>query len=167
MTPRQLTVALLLAIATMLVVVPARGADGTTAALSVVCPGKEYLAPHVNEAARRYLVSRMTLVAQMFCESRCRPTAIGRAGEVGLMQLHGVAANGMSLFELAQPRENVMAGARWLSLRERDCGGQAAGLAGYPARKCGSKGGRRYARRVLAVVERIRKAIEAKGANRS
>lgn len=137
---------------------PAMAGDTTRAALEALCPGHGHLAEHVDEAARRYLVSRVTLVAQIWAESRCRAGAIGRAGEVGLMQLHGVAANGLGLFELAWPRTNILAGARWLSLRERDCGGQTAGLSGYNARTC--RGGQHYARKVLTVVERIRRVAK-------
>ena len=73
------------------------------------------------------------------------------------MQLHGVAANGLTLFELVQPRHNIDTGARWLSLRERDCGGKVAGLSGYNSRTC--TGGKRYARKVLSTVEWMRKEI--------
>jgi len=155
---KLLLVILALAWAGLLVCIPARAQTTTERAIAAVCPGREYLASHVDEAARRYLVPRLHLVAMIWCESRCRPGAIGRIGEVGLMQLHGVAANGLGLFELVQPRANILTGARWLGLRERDCGGQVAGLSGYNARTC--RGGNRYARKVMAVVARIRKTLE-------
>lgn len=158
---RLLLVILALVWAGLLVCVPAHANESTRVALAALCPGSEHLAEHVDEAAHRYLVPRLTIVAQIWCESRCRVGAIGRAGEVGLMQIHGVAANGLGLFELVQPRNNILTAARWLALRELDCGGQAAGLAGYNSRTC--RGGRKYARRVLAVVQKVRKAIEAKG----
>ena len=153
-----LLVILALAWAGLLVCIPARAQTTTERAISAVCPGHEYLASHVDEAARRYLVPRLHLVAMIWCESRCRPGAIGRIGEVGLMQLHGVAANVLGLFELVWPRTNILTGARWLGLRVRDCGGQRAGLSGYNARTC--QGGHRYARKVMSVVARIRKALE-------
>jgi soluble lytic murein transglycosylase-like protein len=138
----------------------AQAAEKTTTqkALSIVCPGSEYLAEYVDSASRRYMVNRLTLVAQIWSESRCNPKAIGAMGEVGLMQLHGVAKNGLKRHQLLVPRTNIFTGARWLSLRERDCGSAFWGLSGYNAKTC--KGGRRYARRVLKVVRRIRKAME-------
>lgn len=155
---KLLLVILAIAWAVLFICVPARAQTTTERAISAVCPGHEHLAEHVDDAARRYLVPRLHLVAVIWVESRCRPGAIGLIGEVGLMQLHGVAANGLGLFELVQPRANILTGARWLSLRERDCGGQVPGLSGYNARTC--TGGHRYARKVLAVVKRIRKEIE-------
>ena len=154
-----LLIILALAWAGLLVCVPARpgSADTRTTterAIAVVCPGREHLAAHVDEAARRYMVPRLHLVAMIWHESRCSAVAIGKAGEVGLMQLLGVARNGLTRRRLLDPRTNILTGARWLSLREVDCGGKAAGLSGYNARSC--SGGMRYARRVLATVRRIR-----------
>jgi soluble lytic murein transglycosylase-like protein len=158
MTRAELFLALLLALATMLIVVPARGAESTRVALATLCQGNDHLAGFVDEAARRYMVPRLHLVAMIWCESRCRPDAIGKAGEVGLLQLHGVAANRLSRRQLLDQRTNILTGARWLSLREVDCGGQVAGLSGYNSRTC--RGGKRYARRVMAVVSQVRRAIQ-------
>jgi len=160
---KLLLIILALAWSGLLICVPARpGNAGTTArALEHLCPGNAHLAEHVDEAARRYMVPRLHLVAMIWCESRCVPGAIGKAGEIGLLQLLGVARNGLSRKALLDPRTNILTGARWLSLRERDCGGQVAGLSGYNARFC--SGGKRYARRVLAVVASIRRTLETKG----
>src|SRR5512147_289021 len=157
-------IVLALSWAALFVVVPAH-AGSTEAALEVLCPGNAHLAPHVDEAAHRYLVPRLTLVAMIYCESRCEPDAVGKAGEVGLMQLMGVARNGLSRRQLLDPRTNILTGARWLALREVDCRGQLAGLSGYNARHC--SGGRRYARRVMDVVERVRREIEKRKEPRS
>jgi soluble lytic murein transglycosylase-like protein len=157
---KLLLVILALAWAGLLICVPARAQTTTERAISAVCPGREYLAGHVDEAARRYLVPRLHLVAVIWVESRCIATAIGALGEIGLMQLLGVARNGLSRRALLDPRTNILTGARWLSLREVDCGGQVSGLSGYNARTC--TGGRRYAHKVLAVVKRIRKEIECR-----
>jgi soluble lytic murein transglycosylase-like protein len=131
---------------------PAR-ASTTEDALAVLCPGRESLAPHIDEAARRYLIHPVVLVAVARKESNCRADAIGKAGEVGVMQLRGVARNGLTRRQLLDPRTNVLTGARWLALREVDCGGGLLlGLSGYNARTC--QGGKGYARRVLDLVAR-------------
>jgi soluble lytic murein transglycosylase-like protein len=103
------------------------------------------------------MVPRLHLVAMIWRESRCSAVALGEAGEIGLMQLRGVARNGLSRKDLLDPRTNILTGARWLSLRERDCGGQVAGLSGYNSRTC--RGGRKYARRILSTVARIRREL--------
>ena len=70
------------------------------------------------------------------------------------MQILGVARNGHTGRELAASAELCIAtGARWLSLRELDCGGLFLGLSGYNARTC--QGGKRYARRVMAKISQF------------
>jgi len=152
---------LLLAWAALLLFIgPARAETTTEAALSVVCPGHLDLAPHLDAAARRYLVHPVVLVALMAEESGCRMGVVGSHGEVCAMQIHGVARNGHSRRALrSDPALCIATGARWLSLRTVDCGGGLLmGLAGYNAKEC--RHGKRYALRVLATVARIWKAIE-------
>lgn len=135
---------------------PAR-ADTTSSALAVLCPGHQDLAEPVRAASRRYLHHPVTLVAVMAVESNCRMDAVGAAGEVCAMQLLGVARNGNSKRELRDPSTCIDTGARWLALREVDCGGLFLGLSGYNARTCG--GGKGYARKVLAAVARFWRAM--------
>jgi soluble lytic murein transglycosylase-like protein len=131
---------------------PAR-ASTTTDAITILCPGRESLAPHIDEAARRYLLHPALLVAVMRKESHCRADAIGKAGEVGLFQLHGVARNGLTRCQLLDPRTNILTGARWLAMSETWAGGLAAGLGAYNTGKRGN--GQGYARRVLALIARV------------
>jgi hypothetical protein len=142
-------------------------AQTALASLQVLCPKATALAPHVEAAARQHMQRPVVLVALMAVESNCRMDAVGAAGEVCAMQLRGVARNGHSKRALASnPALCVATGARWLSLREVDCGGGLfLGLSGYNARTCG--GGKKYARKVLARVAQIWKAIAKMGAPRS
>ena len=142
---------LLLAWAALFLIVSPARATTTEDALSILCPGHRDLAPHVDAAARQYLHHPVTLVAQMSIESGCNMAAVGTHGERCAMQILGVAKNGHSGAALAaSPALCIATGARWLALREVDCGGLALGLSGYNARTC--HGGKRYARKVLAKV---------------
>lgn len=125
----------------------------TERALRALCgPSAVYLAPHVQEAARTHLLHPVTLVAVMAKEAGCRMDLVGAHGERCAMQVHGVARNGHSNRELADPDTCIATGARWLSLREVECGGLFWGLSGYNAKTCrGSPG---YARLVLATERR-------------
>ena len=143
---------------------PAR-AGTVEQALAVACPGHENWAPYVQSASRHWMVHPVLLVAVMEHESGCRMGKVGAHGERCAMQLLGVARNGRSNRELADPAICTDTGARWLSLRELDCGSKYLGLDGYNARKC--KHGRKYARRVLALERRIWKELERNSARRS
>ena len=132
---------------------PAR-ASTTEDALAILCPGHRDLAPHVDAASRQYLHHPVTIVALMSVESGCNMAAVGSRGERCAMQILGVARNGHSGRELAaSPALCIATGARWLSLRETDCGGLFLGLSGYNARTC--QGGKRYARKVMSRVAKF------------
>jgi soluble lytic murein transglycosylase-like protein len=135
-------------------------AQSAARALAVLCPGHQDLAPHVDEAARRYLHHPAIIVAIMAVESNCRMSAVGTHGEICAMQImpNGPASNGLTREQLRDPATCIATGARWLSLREVDCGGALfLGLSGYNARTC--QGGKRYARNVLAKVAQIWREI--------
>jgi hypothetical protein len=157
---------LLIVWAALFYLVASARATTTQDALAILCPGHQDLAEHVDAAARRYLQHPVTLVAQMRIESNCNMAAVGSHGERCAMQLLGVARNGHSGRELAaSPALCIATGARWLSLRQVDCGGLFLGLSGYNARTC--QGGKRYARKVLAAVAKFWRTIGAKGEPKS
>jgi soluble lytic murein transglycosylase-like protein len=165
---RAILVTLALAWSAMFYLVPvARASTTTELAISVLCgPSATYLAPHVDAASRRYLVDRVLLVAIMARESGCRPHVIGKHGDIGLMQLRGVARNGLSRRALLDPRTNLMTGARWLALRSRDCAALGVlSIGGYNAREC--RHGKRYARKVLATVFRAWREMQKRKEPRS
>jgi len=61
------------------------------------------------------------LAAIAFRESSWRENAIGSRGEVGLMQLHGLALHGQPPTRALDPVLNVRLGARWLDYAGRLC----------------------------------------------
>jgi hypothetical protein len=134
--------------------------------LAILCPGHQDLATPVDAAARQYLHHPVTLVALMAVESDCRMDVVGSHGEVCAFQLLGVARNGHRKRELqTNPALCIATGARWLALREVDCGGLFLGLSGYNARTC--QGGKRYARKVLARIAKFWRTIAQHGEPRS
>jgi len=162
---KLLLLILALAWAGLLICVPARPGNAATTtekALTALCPGKEHLAPHVDAAARRYLLPRVLLVAVMRVESHCRMEAVGAAKERCAFQVRGVARNGRSDVELADPATCIDTGARWLSLMVTWAGGLGEGIGAYNTGKLGNGRGK-YARKVLAMVARACRAIERKG----
>ena len=147
--------------ALLYVVAPAHAETTTSAALNAACPGHRDLAGPVDSAARRYLLHPLVLVAVMAHESGCDMRAVGAAGEVCAFQLRGAARNGHSSRALARDAALCVAtGARWLALREVECGGLLLGLSGYNSRTC--EGGKRYARAVLARLGRLWDALAAR-----
>jgi soluble lytic murein transglycosylase len=78
----------------------------------------------IRSAAARYGVDPALVKAVVWRESRFHPRALGRAGEIGLMQIRELAAvewstsQGVLDFELAHlfdPRTNTLAGAWYLA----------------------------------------------------
>lgn len=142
-------------------------AGTTSEALLILCGprGLQYT-EHVEAASRRYLLHPVVLAAVMANESSCRMEAVGAAGEVCAMQLMGVARNGHSKRKLARDaRLCIHTGARWLSLRSAECGDGLRGIGAYNARKCGQ--GLGYARRVMALVERVWRELQRRREPRS
>jgi hypothetical protein len=146
---------------------PARAATTTELALSVACcPRAVYLAPHVDRAARRYLLHPVLLVALLRVESHCRMRAVSRKGAVCAMQLLGVARHGHSRRALMHsPALCLETGTRWLSLMIVQCGAVARGLGSYNTGRCDR--GRGFARRVLRRERKIWEAVRKRREDRT
>ena len=84
-------------------------------------------------------------------ESRGNPRAIGKRGEVGLMQVHPATgrALGYSRAELFDPEKNVEAGEKYLAMLLEQFGDIETALAAYNAGPGRWRKGRAYARKVL------------------
>ena len=159
---KLLLVILALAWAGLLVCIPARAQTTTERAISAVCPyrGAKAFAPFIDAASRRYMLHPVTIVAVMRVESVCFPDVHSKAWATGLMQIlpWGPARNKLSWAELFDPETNIHTGARWLAMMSTWCGSLHRGLGAYATGKCDR--GHRYARKVMAVVARIRRSIE-------
>ena len=82
----------------------------------------------IGEAAELYGLDWELLAACAYAESSYDPGAVGKVGEVGLLQVHGPARRTCvkSGLDLTEPRGQVLCGARWLSLLAGKCGAVVA-----------------------------------------
>jgi len=112
----------------------------------------------VVHAAKRYNLDPRILVSMMWQESRCKPDATGKLGELGLMQLKRdtwalSGYNHLSDEELRAPALNIMLGARHLRRCLKKCSGAIAGALGLYSGLSMRKGTCResnYSRDILA-----------------
>lgn len=88
----------------------------------------------IKEASRRYGLSISLIRAIILTESAFDPQAVSRAGAQGLMQLMPALSQDLGVENPFDPRENIMAGTRYLStlLKEHD-GNLELALASYNA----------------------------------
>jgi len=68
------------------------------------------------------------LLSIAYHESALRSDARGRIGEIGIMQIHGVATQGADVFTA---RGQILAGARWLRASIDRCGSIEGGITWY------------------------------------
>jgi hypothetical protein len=100
------------------------------------------LEPFIQEAAAMHGVSPDLVRAVVQTESQFNPLAVSPVGAQGLMQLMPNTAKSVGLSDPFDPRQNVIAGAKYLSMMlERFNGNTALALAGYNA---GPNNVRRY-----------------------
>ncbi len=86
------------------------------------------------EASSTYNVSFEFLLAMINIESRCQPKARSSRGAMGLMQLMPATAKHLGVNDAYDIRENIMGGARYLSLLLKDFRGNVRmALAAYNA----------------------------------
>lgn len=120
----------------------------------------------IAEAARRYRVEPALIAAVIETESGFNPRAGSPAGAKGLMQLMDATARGLGVSDPFDPRQNVLAGTRFLrQLLDRYGGDLRRALAAYNAGPgaVDRYGGippyaetQRYVPKVLAALERYR-----------
>lgn len=106
-------------------------------------------------AGRAHSIPYMLLVAMAHHETRFRGHLIGGLGEVGIIQVHGVARRGCDLSDV---EGQAMCGATWLRRMADHCGGLEAGLTAYACGSCVTDHGSRafYAvRRRLRLYSRL------------
>ena len=88
----------------------------------------------IQEAAREHNLDPALIRAVMQTESGFDPTVVSPAGAIGLMQLMPALAEELGVTDARDPRENVMAGAKYLrQLLTANRGNVALTLASYNA----------------------------------
>jgi soluble lytic murein transglycosylase-like protein len=97
-------------------------------------PGEYAFDGVIKEASRRYGLSVALIRAIIRTESAFDPMAVSRAGAQGLMQLMPALSRDLGVKDPFDPRQNIMAGTRYLSslLADHD-GDLALALASYNA----------------------------------
>ena len=125
---------------------------------------RERIESYVLEAARYYRLDPYLLKAIIRVESNYDPYAISHKGAIGLMQLLPTTAKMMGAEDPWDPRQNILAGARYYRyLLNRLRGNHYLALVAY---HCGPKAvetgnippeSRRYARRVLRIWRQYKK----------
>jgi soluble lytic murein transglycosylase-like protein len=88
----------------------------------------------IQEAAERYKLDPALIRAVITVESGFDPLAVSEAGAQGLMQLMPDLAEELGVKDSFDPRENIMAGSRYLGyLMDVHKGNEALALASYNA----------------------------------
>lgn len=88
----------------------------------------------IKEASRRYGLSVALIRAIIHTESAFDPMAVSRAGAQGLMQLMPALSRDLGVKDPFDPRQNIMAGTRYMSaLLAEHNGNLALALASYNA----------------------------------
>ena len=101
---------------------------------AIAIPPRRAYASIIAEAAERYRIDAALITSVMEAESAFNPFAVSRAGAMGLMQLMPEVAAEYGATQPFDPRENIMAGARYLSrLLQSYDGNLELTLAGYNA----------------------------------
>ncbi len=97
-----------------------------------ISPAK--LAPIVAGASKAYDVPQNLIMSVIRQESGFNPVAVSKAGAKGLMQIMDGTARDLNLQNVWDPRQNVMAGTRYLrQMLDRYDGDERMALAGYNA----------------------------------
>lgn len=97
-------------------------------------PAKSAYDELIKEAAKRYGLPPGLIRAVIMAESAFDPLAVSSAGAQGLMQLMPALSNELGVSDAFDPRENIMAGAQYLSsLLGNQKGDVALALASYNA----------------------------------
>lgn len=89
---------------------------------------------YIDEASSAFSVDRNLIAAVIAQESAGNPYAVSRAGAKGLMQLMDSTARNLGVKQVFNPRENIMAGTKYLDhLLQEFKGNETLALASYNA----------------------------------
>jgi soluble lytic murein transglycosylase-like protein len=89
--------------------------------------------PLIKEASQMYNLDPELISAVIIQESGGNPYAVSRAGAKGLMQLMDSTAQELGVQEVFSPRENIMAGSKYLRKMLDRFGDETLALASYNA----------------------------------
>jgi len=124
------------------------------------------IAKIIVKVSRKYSHDPYLITSMGYCESSFRKDAIGVSkGEIGLLQVHGVAAKGCNLDTIEGQAD---CGAKWLREKIDQCGSLRAGLTAYVSKSCKAAPDSRAAfavKRRLKIALRLRKIVTAKKNN--
>ena len=96
-------------------VAPAPAASVTVVVNSYVAvPARRAYDAYIREAARRYRVDAALIRSVIQTESRFNALAVSPAGARGLMQIMPATLRHLGVRDAFDPRENIMAGTRYL-----------------------------------------------------
>ena len=105
----------------------------TIDSVEAIAPAKAYEGI-IREAAAIYRVDALLIRSVMQAESAFDPSAVSRAGAMGLMQLMPDIADAFGVVHPFDPRENIMAGTRLLrELLDQHRGNLKLAIASYNA----------------------------------
>jgi soluble lytic murein transglycosylase-like protein len=90
-------------------------------------------AKEVNAAASKYNLDPKLIAAVIMAESNFNPKAGSGAGAKGLMQLMPDTFKAYGSGDIMNPKDNIMAGTRYLSIQIKTFGTVELGLAAYNA----------------------------------
>lgn len=96
------------------------------------------LAKIIVEVSNKYSLDPYLYTSMGYHESSFRTYVIGKKGEEGIWQVHGMAAKGCNLNTL---RGQADCGAKWFRNRIDFCGSVEAGLTAYVSRSCRTEKG--------------------------
>ena len=88
----------------------------------------------IKQASDRYGVDSNLITAVIIQESGGNPNAVSLKGAKGLMQLMDSTAREMGIYQVFNPRQNILAGTKYLSqMLKRFGGDESLALASYNA----------------------------------
>jgi len=136
----------------------------------------EAIVDYIVDASEAHEVDPYVLASIVWTESRYQPYATGKAGEMGIVQIHPSNRHGLQWMRKGREGERyrktcrkqvgqcqhevAQHGAGILSRYAARCGSIEGGLAAYNTGRCDSTAGAKYATRVLRLAGDLRHEVE-------